>query len=233
MGRIVADITFVAASSSAVSAGLATPGVPAGTQDGDVLLCLCGSGYTMPSPAAAIDTPSGWTLGTTQELVLSSTLYYRASWFYKIASSESGSYSVGATGKDNVAAVIAYRNVSSTSPIHMASSVGYTTYDSIVRAAGVTTTEDGCMLVGLFVVGGAGPVYTPPSGMTERADNNVSSTAAIEVADVLQSTAGATGDKDAGINASAGTNKYGFLVALAPMVILTSPFLKSGNRIWG
>lgn len=227
----MADIAFVNASSDNTGLGEATPAVPTGTQNGDLLLCICGSGYNMGGPADTIGTPAGWEFGATQELVVS-TIYYRASWFWKIAASESGSYSFGVAGKNNGAIVSAYRNVSPTSPIHQQSDVAYITNDSIVRCAGFTTTLNGCMLVALPALGAASPpAFTPPTGMTERGDEGYAGTTVVSLADVLQATAGPTGDKDATIGGFATTGKHGFLVALAP-IVPKPVILKSGNRIW-
>lgn len=208
-------ITFRAVS-YAVSAGQAVQDVevskPTGTVDGDVLVAFV-RGYDAAA-APTISPPAGWT-----EIVQgakSSVVQLGA--FWKRASSEGSSYTFTHDGTDDessysIVYVLSYSGcIASGDPIDDYSDTNYTTNNTTLRAASVDTTGANAMLLALG--------YTETetltcswSGMTERLDSNMGSTIRGLAAEVLQASAGSSGNKDGTLSGSA-TGKHAYLIAL-------------------
>lgn len=130
--------------------------VPSGTQDGDLMVAWAGA------DSNTLTTPSGWTLrvGPT---VYSSQNYYAAC-YTRVASSEPANY-VFATGSYRYGFILSYRNASSVDVAGSIQSITGTT----PTLTGITSAS-GSMLLALMHSRDNGVTFTPPSGMTERAD---------------------------------------------------------------
>lgn len=200
----VSGTTYASRSSLVVTA-------PTGITNGDVLLAhilWAGNGTT-------ITAPSGWTqVGSTITAIESGNVFYLNSGiFKKVAASESGNYTwtpsatVATQGK-----ITRYTGANGTvnaSSSNVANSPGNTNDD----ATGITTTVNGCMLVYEgFDWGDNTNNLTPPTGYTERLETNP----LIYSADVVQSTAGATGTVTHVCNSSISNPRGAWLVALEP-----------------
>jgi len=108
-------------------------------------------------------------------------------------------------------AIVAYSGVDTTTPINVEN--GQTTAASTSHSTpSITTTVANTMLVASFGLAGTG-TWTAPAGMTERSDSTAQAVA-LEVADLLQASAGATGTR----TATASVSKVGatHLLALKP-----------------
>jgi hypothetical protein len=108
-------------------------------------------------------------------------------------------------------AILAYGGVSTSSPVEV-TSVGKAVSASIT-APSVTTALSGTVVVGAFGINNVSAI-TQPAGTTERGEIASSTKIKTEVADYVQTTAGATGAKVAQA-ASSGTN-IGQLIVLRP-----------------
>src|SRR3989449_5151339 len=146
---------------------------------------------------------SGWTLVRR----IDNTTKVGLGIYWKVASSESGrvcrsyagagydfAFSPGSGSQSMTGAIVAYSGVVSTSPINLEN--GQTTAASTTHSTpSITTTVANTMLMTSFGLAGTG-TWTPPAGMTERSDSTAQAVA-LELADLLQATAGATGAKTA------------------------------------
>jgi len=179
--------------------------VPAGTATDDVMIAA----IALKSSTVTINPPSGWTL---LNRVNQSTgdsnaqaIYYRV-----VTGTEPASYTwnfspavFGAVG-----GIVTYRGVSTSSPINV--NGGNVTASSTTHTAtGVTTTVSNTMIVTAHSFASSAS-WTPPVGMTERVDKATLTVSneggiALEISDVLQTGAGATGDKTATASGNADT----------------------------
>jgi len=206
-------ITYIS-ESHATTAGATTSIVvtaPANIQNGDILVAF-GASY---SDGPDISLPSGFTTIATQ--YDDKDIYCRViGW--KRASSESGNYTFSVLPSSiNGAGIIVLRGcLASGSPVDVYSNTNYTTSNTTLRAASVTTTVANTMLVAAGMLK-ADTSFTPPSGMTEAYDAATGGAfgIAITAAYATQASSGASGNKDF----TAGTSssyKHAFLVAFKP-----------------
>lgn len=188
---------------------------PTGISNGDLLVAhilWAGNGTT-------ITPPTGWTqVGSTLTAIESgSTFYLNSGIFKKIASGESGNYTwtpsatVATQGKIN-----RYTGASGTINDYSSNWIGGTAGspgNSNADATGITTTVNGCMLVyESFDWGDNSNNLTPPTSFTERVEVNP----LIYSADMLQTTAGATGTVTHVSNSNASNPRGAWLIALQP-----------------
>jgi hypothetical protein len=162
--------------------------VPAGVQDGDFLVLFVAA----DTAGATITLPAGWTALPSSPL----NLGVQAACAYRIASSEPASYTVTFSGSSAGTGAVMAAYVDTVS-------LGLDTSSGNTFAASTTHTLTGIsaaianeMLVCCFA-SDAGTSYTPPAGMTERADFQPSTSLTLMLCDVLQASAGASGDKSA------------------------------------
>jgi len=216
-GNFVSPITFRAAASAANSSYAATSvtvSKPTGTVEGDVMIAALGWDAN-----GSITAPSGWTL-------IRSTLYdvdnNVAAWYKVAGASEPADYTWSQPGNDDFSVGIAtYYNVNTGNPINIENAQTNTTSSNVV-APSITTTAANTMLVfiGSIDHNNVGNTWTPPSGMTERVDQTNTWTS-IEIADVVQASAGSTGTKTA-VTTDTRAN-VGHLIALNPVPSTTVP----------
>ena len=177
---------------------------PAGVQAGDVMVAVVD---VKVNPT--VTPPTGWALASTN--TNGSELTQKV--YTKVATgTEPSSYQW--TFNENRAAtggILAYSGVSTSSPIEV-TSVGKAVSASIT-APSVTTAFAGTVVLGAFGINNASSI-TQPAGTTERGEIASSTKIKTEVADYVQSAAGATGAKIA-LAASSGTN-IGQLIVLRP-----------------
>ena len=197
-----------------------TVNVPAGTVAGDVMVA---SIAVRPS-SVLITPPTGWSpqAATVQNAGNSS----RQQIFYRVAGAEPASYTwtFDSNHTGAVGAIVSYSGVDTASPINAFG--GNTTPqggDSNVqhRALEVTTTVADTMVISTHSFTSA-ETWTPPTGMLERVDAASQGTPnaggiSLEMNEVAQAAAGATGDK---LATAAGNGDTGtaHLIALRPLV---------------
>lgn len=200
-------MAYVSASSAnGTSSAVVT--APANIADGDILVCVINTYQGNAAPTF----PSGFT--TWYDYVSGND---RVSIAWKRASSESGDYTcTGASGTSVISAGISvYRGrLASGDPLDVGSNTSYTTNDTAVRGAGVTIATAGSDLIwaGFLYTGSAS--ISAPSGMTLRCESWRGNQTAF-LADVVNQSTGATGDKDGTSGGSTGY-KHAFLVTLKP-----------------
>jgi hypothetical protein len=189
-----AQITFRAASSGANNGSATSLVIPApsGVQAGDVMIaCIAARGN--PNLTA----PAGWTLVRLDM----NGFTLRQGIYWKVATaSEPASYTwVLSNAQAASGGIIAYSGVNTSNPIDVSSAAISSVTGTAATAPSITTTVNGAMVIGFFGAARNSPI-NPPSGMTERFDavsNGGTYPQATEGADLLQATAGATGDKTA------------------------------------
>lgn len=183
-------------SSSTASSGTASTAAaiaaPAGTAAGDVLIAAITADF---SPTMA-SVPTGWTaivngLGINS----SSTSGARAFVYYHVVgTSDPASYTwTLSTAVKWGGGITAYRGVNNTTPLDSPVVTALdTTYSATsITAPSVTTASNGAMLIGGGACDCSAPVFSPPSGWTERWEAPAGQIA--ELADRVQATAGASG----------------------------------------
>jgi len=190
--------------------------MPTGVVDGDIMFAL-----VMHRVVFTNSSPAGWT--KIANASGGANLGQFELW-YRVASSESGgSYSWGFASSERVRIIIAaYQGgfFDLVTPIDVVSNTGYTTNNTIARAASMTVATANSALfffANVFTTGSA--TFTPPTvptTFTEDYDNgNSNPDFWNEIASIEWSGSGATGDMDATISASF-ASKTAFAVALKP-----------------
>lgn len=174
---------------------------PTGTVEGDLMVAAIAYGAADPG---AMTPPADWT--PIRETANGTTLFLKT--YYKIAgASEPASYTW--TSANNVTAkvgaICTYYNIDGT-PFDVDSYQANASSTNIT-APGLTAAEDNELLVfaGAINIGTSSTTFTPPGGMTERVDVHSTYYCSLEMADAIQASAGASGDKvatagSAGIN---------------------------------
>ncbi len=212
-----AQITVVGTSTtpSPASSGVTsvTLNTPAGVTANDVLIANLavrgGSGVTLGTP------PPGWTLvnRTNSGTAVAQAVYVRT-----VAASEPASYTWTFTPGDRAAAaIVAFRGVSTTTPIDVSAGQATSPAATAIVAPSVTTTVANTMLVGLYSIAQGGEAFTAPGGMTERFDISTGAGpngVTIAAATATQATIGASGPRTA--SATSSELGVGTLVALRP-----------------
>lgn len=187
-----AAIAVVASSSASSTTATLSIAKPTNTVSGNVMIAVVsGAGTT------TISAPSGWTpIQDTTSGSMRQLSYYRVA-----GSTEPASYSFTSSASRNASGgITSYSGANTTVPID-ASSENLGTSGNAV-ATGATTTSAGDMVIAASTTV-AVTTFTAPTGMTERYDQASSSTT-LEVADVLQASAGASGSKTAAPATSTG-----------------------------
>lgn len=194
--------------------------VPGTTSTGDVMVAAIA---VRPS-SVTITPPSGWTSISRVEQTAGNANVQEI--FYRLVDgSEPASYTwnfsmpvIGAVG-----GVITYRDVNTITPIDVYGG-NVTPSGTAHTATGVTTTMDNDMVISAHSFSSS-ETWTPPGGMTEEVDiasltPSHAGGISLEINDVLQASAGATGDKTA---AAAGNADYGVAHILALHPTVTTP----------
>jgi hypothetical protein len=180
-------IQFRASDSNVSATASITINKPAGVVDGNVMIASIAQGL-VSSPLTITGSPAGWTLVRQSQFGV--TNVYGMAVYRRVASSEPVSYTwTFSKALNSAGGISAYVNVDTTTPIDVETGGSGT-------PASVTTTQPGAMLVGSYM-STSNTAFTPPAGLTERADraSGASNSASVEQADVVQAVAGASGSK--------------------------------------
>ena len=186
--------TCQAASSGSAPGGAVTVTKPTGTVDNDLLVAIS---WQDPDGNPASQTATGWTQeGSTQDVALvGSTKVWR-----KTAASEGASWSFGGDiGASGLVAVLRIDGHDPSTPIDVTAtfSTGAASTSQVAPSISPSGT-DSLLICGAYtlVAGTDTNSYTPPSGMTEQADFQVSGGWIVaSVATLGLSASGATGTK--------------------------------------
>lgn len=183
---------------------------PAGIQDGDILVIFLTVGVSWSAPA--IDTPAGFTLATGFSVEVNASDYYlNHACFYKVASGESGNYTVTHSDGTNGGIMYAVSGANTTTPLSPNPSIttGTTSEGASLAVTGLTTANDNDLVLGYWATwDDAGPA-SPPSGYTEHLDSSIHYSCS-----QVYSSAGATGTVTLTSANSAHTIWMGTLVAI-------------------
>jgi hypothetical protein len=189
---------------------------PTGTAEGDALLAVL-STQAWAGTSLAVTPPAGWTsLRTSDPGDANRPGLFT---FYKVAgASEAASYAftLNSSSFQFIGAMLAYEGAG-TSPIDV-SAIGDS--GTTPTAGAVTTTVANAHVIAIIASKSStasAPMYTPPSGMTERVDAGSTVAQTITVADVVQASAGSTGTKSFTPSAAITGGTY-VTVALSPLV---------------
>ncbi len=198
----------VATTDNTVAENGITIATPSGTTAGDVLVtCVVMNGSAMASNGV----PAGWSLVAASTGVSNPKVYG----YYKVATaSEPATYRWGFSGTIVSSGGIA--RYSGSSGLDGAATKASGASSTSAVAPGVTTTTGNAMLVGCAGLnsGSASITIASPAAMTQAWDNGGSAKRG-ELADGLQATAGASGDKT--WTFSSGREWAAWLVALRPL----------------
>jgi PKD repeat protein len=165
-----------------------TLAAPTGTKAGDVLVAAITADLN-PTMASA---PAGWTPMVNGLSVSSGArtfAYYRV-----VGSSDPASYSWTLSSASKWGAgITAYRGVNNTAPLDSpVLTAANTTYTATsITLGSINTASNGAMLIGGAACDCSSPVFTSPTGWTERWEATAGQVA--EEADKVQATAGASG----------------------------------------
>ncbi|MCO4273382.1 hypothetical protein NG701_02895, partial [Pseudarthrobacter sp. HLT3-5] len=189
-----AGVTVVNSSSASASTASAnvTIAAPAGTAAGDVLIAAITADF---SPTMS-SVPTGWTpivngLGINSSSNSGSRAFV---YYHVVGTSDPASYTwTLSTAVKWGGGITAYRGVNNTTPLDSPVVTALdTTYSATsITAPSVTTATAGAMLIGGGACDCSAPVFSPPSGWTERWEAPAGQIA--ELADRFQATAGASG----------------------------------------
>lgn len=171
---------------------------PAGLANNDILLCVmsCGDGGDQTPPT--VTPPTGFAAVTGLPVTISKADPYATALraFWKLAASESGSYTFSHGAADSEGMLYAISGADAT-PINPSATTNTGTGNT-TTATGLTTPNDSSLVIYACIVWNAiGSPVDPPTGttptFTERYDPG--SAGIIYVADGVLATAGATGNK--------------------------------------
>ncbi|MEW1812468.1 hypothetical protein AB0284_17390, partial [Pseudarthrobacter phenanthrenivorans] len=193
------------------AAGSYTPSLPAGWQPGDTVFLFS---QVTASGAANTTAPAGWTKAVGDFTSAGSSSAHQAVW-YRVMQAGDSAPGVSEPASRYAWSTVAVQGASTTTPLDVTPATdtnsGVTYPD--VRAPSITpSTPGGLLLTANGARNGtnsATTAFTPPAGMTERADvtTNVAakSNAALEVNSLPLTDTSATGTKTATAASSSGT----------------------------
>ena len=200
--RSLSNTTYASRTNTTVTA-------PAGVTNNDVMIMRFLQGRV--GLELTVTPPAGWTeIGTVTDIE-SAGFHVYSHLYYRVASSEGASYTFTHASVSSQAVVAAYSGVNTTTPLD-ATPTANSGLSSTSTALGLTTVTAAAMLV--FVehdFGDIAAASSPPTGLTERLDVDIS-----YWADAVQASAGASGNKTM-TNSNTGANGFATrLVALRP-----------------
>lgn len=207
--------TFVAAGNFRSAGSQDTIPLPAGIEQGDLLMIF------VETANEAVTTISGWTAlspqGTGTAGAAGST---RLSIQWKVAGISESAPTLADPGDHFAAQMLAFRGVNPDSPIHASSSAVLSSPDSAVSFPNLTTTVDHALVLAAMSYGmddNGAHVGSWSGGLTERADQGtqLGNGGGIAVATVEKASAGVFGVQTASLGAFS-SNQGLYTIALEP-----------------
>ena len=171
---------------------------PAGLANDDILLAFLCAGDGNDQTAPTVTPPSGFTLLTGFPIQIDQPDPYATAMrvWWKLASSESGSYVFTHGAADSEGVMYAISGADSTPINPNATAATGVNTSGVCTATGLTTAVDGSLVIYACITWDFAGPSSPPTGttptFTERYD---SGTGIFYAADGVLATAGATGDK--------------------------------------
>jgi len=205
-------VAFEGYASATTNSTSVTCNVPTEAVDGHFLLAIVSANAWLVE--SDVTPPTGWTL-------IASNLYHpgaqaRVAAYYRIADNEPASYSwTNALNMRVVATISAWSGVDGSSPVAAYSNTAYTTDDTTVQSASVTTTAANQTVINAAVVFNSGAVtFTPPTNFSEHYEaGDTTSRQWVEISSYEYASAGPTGTID--VTASISTTlKHGMAIAI-------------------
>lgn len=206
--------SFVDAHGNTAAADSVVVTAPDGIADGDILICLAHARRTTGEPT--ITMPAGFAgiadanPGSNHHMVIG----------WKLASSESGNYTVAGASATTMEATISVWRGLAASPVDQFSNTAYATSDTIIRGATITTTAAGIVIWCGYLNRASADSITPETGYTEAVE--VGQAAAsyhyIEQSYLLGVAASTTTGSIDGNSGGAATTKHAFLLSLKDYV---------------
>lgn len=187
---------FVAAGALAASASAVSASVPAGIQNGDILLLV------VETANEVVTTPTGWTAVNTPTGVGAASNGTRCSVFWKRTDGTDTSVSIEDSGNHQIGAVLAFRGCAPFgSPIGPNQGTGSNASSgTAVSVAAFNTTVANSMVVACVANGGnavgtSGQAWSGVSSLTERLDagSGVGNSGSISVTTGVVASTGSTG----------------------------------------
>jgi hypothetical protein len=171
---------------------------PAGLANNDILLCVmsCGDGGDQTAPTVTPPTGFAAVTGGSQTISKADPYATKIQAFWKLAASESGSYTFSHGAADSEGILYAISGADAT-PINPNATAATGTSDT-PTATGLTTPNDGSLVVwGAVHWDSAATSVAPPTGTTPTFTGRYApgSGGIVYVADGVMTTAGATGNK--------------------------------------
>lgn len=207
-------ITYVASSSGAVRPGPLVLDTPTGSTEGTVLVAVI-------TATTGVVPPSGWTTIATEGPWSSRFIM---AWYYVCDTSIPANHTFTAGGTPSLAGgIVAFDGVDTADVLDTVATMndGGVASASVILPS-ITTTEDGCMLIG--AAGGADAATSWTTGvMTERIDIQSPGTSQVSTGLGTEPfpTAGATGTRT--FTAAASTRHGGILLAIKPGCVPIHP----------
>lgn len=133
---------------------------------------------------------------------------------WKEANSESGDYVLDGPGSAVFGQILVLSGCKNSDLVNTYSNTAYTTNDTILRAAGVTTNEDYCLLL-MLGWNGSDLAQSDPSGFNDTGEE-IAYTYVMGSWYRVQLSAGATGVVDSTLSSSTSNEKHAFLIAISP-----------------
>ncbi|WP_426989107.1 PKD domain-containing protein [Pseudarthrobacter sp. Y6] len=165
-----------------------TLAAPVGTHEGDVLVAAITADL---SPTMA-SVPAGWTPMVNGLAIRTNARAF--AYYHVVGAADPSSYSwtLSSAAKWG-AGITAYRGVNNTTPLDspVITAVDTTYTATSITVGSINTASNGAMLIGGAACDCGTPVFSPPSGWTERWEAAANQLA--EEADMVQATAGASG----------------------------------------
>jgi hypothetical protein len=205
-----AALTYVASAVSVQNTGSSTivVAVPSGISNGQLMLMILNSSGT----ASTWTTPAGWAVGTAGA--------NGRALFWKIASSEPGSYTVGQTisGQTSDAVILVYANAA----FDTSGLANQATVVTTVTPVAITVAKQNSSIV-YVASGDANVTFTTPTGYTLRASDSDVVTPSVTVWDLLGAV-GAGSYSAPTTNGSGASGHRGYVIALYPAASVFSSF---------
>ncbi len=214
-------MAFVAATSRAsVPAGAETITKPSGTSAGDII--LFGISSETASGTVTTDASFPFVEAVGSPITVTGDGQRMRLYIREAGASEPATYAFNCSSSVSSMIIASYSGRASGTTPHQISNNPVSTMTaspSIVTGLSVTTSVNGCDIIGFFGADNSASgasTWTKPAAMTERAFVASSNWTSIGLADLTQATAGATGNFDSTFIHSGNAGKLAFIVALAP-----------------
>lgn len=230
--RSFSDTTYASRTNTTITA-------PTGIQNGDILIIHFCTGQGSSS-VPTVTPPSGFSVipGPTFPIQINDGSFWVCNWtWYKVASSESGNYTVTHATLSTQAYMVACSGADTSTPFgqnetsdqqNAIGNNGGGVNFSVTTAPSITTTRNGCLITFISQDWGDGANnLTGPTGYTKRfGETGVSGI--LYAADLAQASAGATGAQTITNNSWMGASGTpttntdpwaGFLIAVQPPVV--------------